>query len=171
MMIFKKILLIVLSVLSPSLIAEEVISHSQFEYLKVSYEIAKDDGFSNPFILPAIIYQESEAKPIPKPKSKYYGLGQMSIQATKEVLSFYPYLKDLFHLKSSSDKELKQQLINNHKFNITVTSKYLLILKEKYRLNGKALLSGYNRGPYGKTNTRYVKRVQENMIYLQRILV
>jgi hypothetical protein len=113
----------------------------------------------------AVLLQETLAGGIksykvanPGPEA-YFGVSQIKLQATKDVLSKWPGLYSQYGFHTKTDDEIKANLILNDKFNVDVASKYLVILKQVYGYSGKELLNAYNRGPSG------VKHVDDTYHY------
>lgn len=131
------------------------LSNSQHQLLNTAYAIAKADGHKNPELVQGIILQESKAgamasyKVAGNPGDQYYGIGQLKIGATREVMAAFPKLWSQYKFQTRTDDELKANLILNQTFNIEVTSKYLKILQTRYGFSGRELVNAYNRGPGG----------------------
>ena len=131
------------------------LSSSQHAILNRAYLQAKADGHPNPEIGQGVLLQESKAGGLASYKvagnkgDEYFGLGQIKLGATREVMSTYPTLWTKYAFHTHTDDELKANLILNPTFNIEVTSKYLRILQTRYGFKGRELLNAYNRGPGG----------------------
>ena len=141
------------------------ISKKQSDLLSLAYVVAKENGFKNPEVLQAVLLQETLAGGIktykvanPGPEA-YFGVAQIKLQATKDVLTRWPELYSKYGFHTKTDDEIKANLIMNDRFNVDVASKYLLILKQVYGYSGKELLNAYNRGPAG------VKHVDDTYHY------
>ncbi len=131
------------------------ISAEQGHLLSMAYAIGKADGHKNPEIVQSIILQETLAGGMkvfrvanPGPEA-YFGVGQIKLAAAKDVLAKWPSLFSRYAIATKTDDEIKANLILNDKFNIEVTSKYLLILQKQYGYSGRELVNAYNRGPAG----------------------
>jgi hypothetical protein len=131
------------------------LSSSQHAVLNHAYVQAKADGHPNPEIVQGVLLQESKAGGLASYKvagnkgDEYFGLGQLKLGATREVMSAYPALWSKYKFQTRTDDELKANLILNPTFNIEITSKYLRILQTRYGFKGRELLNAYNRGPGG----------------------
>jgi hypothetical protein len=127
----------------------------QVHVLTMAYEIAKEDGHADPQILQGIVLQESSAgasgsyKVVVLNKSRYYGLTQLTIGAARDVIRNFPELKAQFGFQTSTNEELIAKLIENDEFNLSVASKYLLILKRFGFDTIRQLALAYNQGPGG----------------------
>lgn len=128
---------------------------NQGRLLAEAYEIAKADGHKNPELVQAILLQETMAGGMKAYRvanagpDAYFGVMQIKLGATKEVLGVWPDLYKKFGLQSHADDEIKANLILNDKFNMAVASKYLLVLHKRYGYSGHALMVAYNKGPGG----------------------
>jgi hypothetical protein len=128
---------------------------SQHQILNRAYVQAKADGHPNPEIVQGVLLQESKAGGMGSYKvagnkgDEYFGLGQLKLGATREVMSTFPALWTKYAFHTRTDDELKANLILNPTFNIEITSKYLRILQTKYGFKGRELMNAYNRGPGG----------------------
>jgi len=141
------------------------ITEKQSKLLALAYTVAKENGLKNPEVMQAVLLQETLAGGIktykvanPGPEA-YFGVAQIKLQATKDVLARWPELYSKYGFHTRTDDEIKANLIMNDKFNVDVASKYLLILKQVYGYSGKELLNAYNRGPAG------VKHVDNDFHY------
>lgn len=160
----------------------EKISGNQARILSAAYDIAKRDGHSQPQILQGIVLQESRAGGMSsykvagqefglKTNERYYGLAQLKLSATKDVMSRYPELWNEFNFQTRMDEELIAKLIENDNFNLSVASKYLLILKASGYNTVKQMALAYNQGPGGAKGQdadthHYSKGV---MAYIQKL--
>lgn len=135
-------------------------SSRQIEILTLAYHIAKKDGHADPAIVQGIIMQETLAGEYPryavagqefglKPFLRYYGLGQIKLAAAKDVLKQYPQMYREYSFHTQTDDEILAKLIENDRFNIAVTSKYILILKRYGYTTNAQLATAYNMGPGG----------------------
>lgn len=138
----------------------EKISNSQAQVLNTAYAIAKRDGHPQPQILQGIVLQETKAGQMSsykvagqefglKTNERYYGLAQIKLSATKDVLSRYPEMWKEFNFQTKTDEEIIAKLIENETFNLSVASKYLLILRASGYNTVKQLALAYNQGPGG----------------------
>jgi hypothetical protein len=126
----------------------------QHELLEIAYHVAEQDGLEYPGLLQGIIMQESGAGAHPSYKvagppgrERYYGVGQIKLDAARDVLRHYPTLWQQFRFQTHTDEEIVAKLIDDDVFNITVASKYLLLLRASgYRTPGQ-LAVAYNKGP------------------------
>jgi hypothetical protein len=131
------------------------LTHEQSKILAMAYEIAKKDGHKHPEILQGIVLQESRAGAMENYKvantkgDPYYGVCQIKVAATKEVLAAYPELWEEFKFQTHTDQELIANLILNTRFNLTIASKYLLILHNVYGVSGYMLPVAFNKGAAG----------------------
>ena len=131
------------------------LSTSQYQILNTAYSIAKSDGHKHPELVQSMILQETHAGGLKQYKvagnkgDEYYGLAQIKLGATQDVMKAYPELWKKYQFQTRTDDELKANLILNQKFNIEIGSKYLKMLQERYGYTGRALLNAYNRGPTG----------------------
>lgn len=130
----------------------------QRSILNMAYIIAKKDGHEYPELLQGILLQETGAGLIKrykvvgqeyglKPTQRYYGLAQIKLSATWDVLRRFPKMKQEFKFNTMTDDEIIAKLIENDKFNIAVASKYLLILRERGYTDIRELAMAYNVGP------------------------
>jgi hypothetical protein len=138
----------------------ENLSDRQAKLLSMAYQIAKEDGHRYPQILQGIILQETHAGELRhykvagqefglKTNERYYGVGQIKLSVAKDVLKRYPQLKDKFNFNTEMDEEIIAKLIEDDRFNLTVASKYLLILRDHGYDTIKQLALAYNQGPAG----------------------
>ena len=139
------------------------LSSRQTRILAMAYEIAKRDGHRYPQLLQGIVLQESKAGAMSSykvagqetglgPNQRYYGVAQIKLAAARDVLDRYPTLKKEFSFQTQTDEEIIAKLIENDRFNLSVASKYLLILRSYgYDTIGQLALA-YNQGPGGARN-------------------
>lgn len=136
------------------------LNDKQVRLLGMAYDIARHDGHKYPQLLQGIILQESRAGDIAsykvagqefglKPNERYYGVAQIKLAAARDVLSRYPSLKDEFDFHTNTDEEVIAKLIENDRFNLSVASKYLLVLKTYGYDTIKQLALAYNQGAGG----------------------
>lgn len=139
------------------------LTREQAEVLSLAYSIAKKDGHKFPQLLQGIVMQESNAGAARsykvagqefglKTNERYYGVSQIKLVAAKEVLSRYPELRKDFNFHTKEDEEIVAKLIEDNRFNISVASKYLLVLKSLGYDTIKHLALAYNQGPSGAKN-------------------
>lgn len=131
--------------------------------LSMAYQIAKEDGHKHPQLLQGIILQESWAGAHHaykvaghefglRPNERYYGVAQIKLAAAKDVLARYPSMRKEFGFHTTMDEEIIAKLIENDRFNLTVASRYLLILKSYGYDTIRQLALAYNQGPGGARN-------------------
>ena len=132
--------------------SQKNLTADQNKLLRLAYSIALEDGHKDPKILQGIILQESNAgdglKYIRR-SHNYYGVAQIKVAATRDVLNIYPELMQEYRLKNSSSREIIKQLTENDSFNLAVASKYLLIMKTYGYSTIRQLALAYNQGPGG----------------------
>jgi hypothetical protein len=152
---------------------------SQAQLLSKAYEIAKADGHKDPELVQGIILQESEAgratayRVAGSKSEPYYGVGQVKLDATRDVMSAYPAMWTKYRFQTKTDDELKAYLILNNVFNMEVTSKYLRILEVRYGLSGRDLLNAYQKGPGGYKEVdpdeyHYARGVEDKLARMKR---
>lgn len=136
----------------------------QAQLLSLAYEIAKQDGHKHPQLLQGIILQESQAGEHASyrvagqefglaPNKRYYGIAQIKLAAARDVLDRYPSISKQFDLpENAADEEVIAKLIENDEFNLSIASKYLLILRSYGYDTIKQLALAYNQGPGGARN-------------------
>lgn len=159
------------------------ISSRQAWLLAMADEIARRDGLQPPQLLQGIILQETLAGGLRsykvaghelglKPNDRYYGVAQLKLSAARDVLRRNPALWEEFNFQTRTDEEIIAKLIEDDRFNLTVASRYLLILRDVYGYNTtRQLALAYNQGPTGARQLRgaqhpYPKKV---MRHLQRL--
>ena len=59
-------------------------------------------------------------------KSRFYGIGQLTMGAARAVMSIHPGLWSVFN--THTDEELQARILLDDRFNIQVVSKYLLMM-------------------------------------------
>lgn len=139
------------------------LSKRQAELLAMAYQIAKADGHKQPQILQGLLLQETLAGAVRsykvagqefglKTNSRYYGLMQIKLDATKDVFAHFPSLKKEFNFQTTTDEEIIAKLIENERFNLTVASKYLLVLEKSGFDTIEQLSLAYNQGAGGARN-------------------
>lgn len=137
----------------------------QHQVLNMAYAQAKSDGHRNPELVQSVLLQETHAGGIKKyavagnKGNEYYGLGQLKVEAARDVLAKWPDLWDKYKFQTRTSQEIIAHLILNPAFNIEMTSKYLKLLHERYGFTGRQLMNAYNRGPGG------VREVDDNFHY------
>ena len=157
----------------------------QAEVLSMAYNIAKNDGHDDPKLLQAIVYQESKAGQFPSYKvagqsyglttnNRYYGLSQIKLSAAKDVLKRWPEMRKEFKFQTDTDEEIIAKLIENDKFNLSVASKYLILLSSYGYSSVREVALAFNQGPGGakKFNAGdhpYSNGVVNNMKFLHDI--
>jgi hypothetical protein len=138
----------------------ERLTSRQARVLGMAYEIAKEDGHKYPQLLQGILMQESKAGEMKSYKvagqefglrtnERYYGVAQIKLVAARAVLSSFPGLRSKFKIQSDTDEEIIAKLIEDDEFNISIASKYLLILKRLGYDTMKQVALAYNQGPGG----------------------
>jgi hypothetical protein len=160
------------------------LSHHQAELLSQAYEIAQKDGHKQPQILQGIILQESKAGEMAsykvagqelglKTNERYYGLAQIKLAAAQDVLKIFPNMKSQFGFHTNTDEEVIAKLIENDTFNMSVASKYLLILKTRGYDTIKQLAVAYNQGAGGARHIDPNTNQYSNgvMAYIQTIKI
>lgn len=132
----------------------------QAEVLNLAYKIAKEDGHKQPQLLQGIVLQETRAGEMKsyavagqefglKTNDRYYGLAQIKLAAAKDVLARYPALRTQFNFHTNADEEIIAKLIEDDRFNLSVASKYLLVLRAAGFDTIQQLALAYNQGPGG----------------------
>jgi len=135
----------------------------QAKILGLAYDIAKRDGHQYPQLLQGIVLKESNAGDMKsykvaghefglKTNERYYGVAQIKLSAAKDVLQKHPYMMNEFKFHTKTDEEIIAKLIENDAFNISIASKYLLILKTFGYTTLKQVALAYNQGPGGAKN-------------------
>lgn len=144
---------------SVSIILPEFLTDTQARNITIAHDIGKRDGLQ-PGLLPAIIMKETQAGEYPSYKvagqefglttnQRYYGLAQIKLSAAKDVLKAYPNLTKEFRFHTKTDEEIIAKLIENDVFNMSVASKYLLLLRKSGYDTVRQLALAYNQGPGG----------------------
>lgn len=157
----------------------------QAQVLSLAYNIAKNDGHKDPKLLQAIVYQESKAGQHAAYKvagqayglttnNRYYGLSQIKLSAAKDVLKRWPSLKRDFNFQTDTDEEIIAKLIENDKFNLSIASKYLILMSQYGYSSIREVALAFNQGPAGakKFNPNdhpYSNGVVSNMKFLHDI--
>jgi hypothetical protein len=138
----------------------EAPTHRQSALLAQAYQIAQQDGLRIPQLLQGILLQESKAGGMASYKVagqeqglptnlRYYGVCQVKLAAAHDVLHLHPELWTKFGFHTHTDEEVIAKLIDDDTFNLSVASKYLLILNQYGYHTAAALAVAYNRGPGG----------------------
>lgn len=139
------------------------LTDNQIEILSLALSIAKKDGHKDPQILQAIVYQESKAGEHHSYKvagqefglstnNRYYGLAQIKISAAKDVLKQWPEIREQFNFQTTTDEEILAKLIENDRFNLTVASKYLILMRRYGYHSMREIALAFNQGPGGAKN-------------------
>ena len=142
------------------------LSNTQKTVISDAKVISENDGHP-PTLVPAIILQESGAgTKVDNPT--YMGVGQMSVVATTEVIKTYPEIGEFCQINSRMPKSSLKQMINrNNKCGAKLTSKYLVILKSRYKMVSlERLIMAYNVGPIAAKRigtNNYTRSVINNM--------
>lgn len=141
----------------------EDLTSRQIKILGLAYDIAKKDGHKHPQLLQGIVLKESNAGEMKsykvagqefglKTNERYYGVAQIKLAAAKDVLQRNPQMINEFKFHTKTDEEIIAKLIENDVFNISVASKYLLILKALGNTTINQIALAYNQGPEGAKN-------------------
>lgn len=122
--------------------------------LTTAYQIAKQDGISDPKILQGILIVESTAGQNNVVSHGNYGVMQVRLQTARFVVKKYGM---------GSTKNLNSRLMDPT-FNIQVASKYMLYLQQTFHYKNHKLVAAYNHGPAGSgvrnpMKLAYVKKV------------
>jgi hypothetical protein len=157
----------------------ETMSMSQHAILNKAFEIAKADGHRDPQLVQGVLLVETEAggssnyRVAGSKTSPYYGVGQVKLEAVRDVMAAHPSLWSKYKFQTKTDDELKAHLILDTVFNIEVTSKYLRLLQTRYGLQGRDLLNAYQKGPGGYKEVDpddhyYALRVENKLAKVKR---
>lgn len=147
-------------------------SPKQKQIIAVAEDIGTSDGHPTTLI-PAILLQESGMGANVE-HNTYMGVGQMSVIATNEVIKTFPEVGSECRINSSMPKAKLKQIINRDaKCGVQLTSKYLVILKSRYKFTSiPRLILAYNVGPVAATRhatvNNYTKSVITNMAKMRR---
>jgi hypothetical protein len=127
------------------------LTSKQSELLNRALEIGKSDNHKNPEILQGILMQETKAgaAEYKSAKNNCFGIFQIKIAAAQDVLKNFPELVLQFGISPTNTTKLRHKLIHDDEFNISVASKYLLILKRYGYVTIKELSLAYNQGAGG----------------------
>lgn len=142
-----------------SIVLPDNLTKTQVKNISLAYDIGKRDGLA-PSLLPAIILQETQAGEHRAykvagqefglaPNKRYYGLAQIKLAAAKDVLDEYPSLRHTFSFHTKTDEEIIAKLIENDEFNLSIASKYLVMLRDRGFSTIQQLALAYNQGPGG----------------------
>lgn len=149
-----------------SIILPNDLTIKQKAILTMAYTIAKKDGHKYPQLLQGILLRETNAGGIKsykvagneyglKPNERYYGLAQLKLSATRDVLAKWPTMWNKFDFQGHTDEEVIAKLIENDEFNIAIASKYILILQTMGYTTPMSIATAYNKGPGGASNVDY----------------
>lgn len=136
------------------------LSPHQAQLLTMAYEIAKEDGHKQPQLLQGILLQETKAGKMAsykvagqefglKTNERYYGLFQIKLAAAKDAMKAYPEIRKEFNFQTNTDEEIIAKLIENERFNTSIASKYLLVLKKAGYDTIAQLSAAFNQGAGG----------------------
>ena len=145
----------------------------QLSILNLAYSIGQKDNQGE--LLQSIVMQESHAGALQLVGHKSqavgkrsYGIAQIKVSAATDVLKRHPDLGFF-----NSDEELISKLLADNTFNLTVASKFLLILKQNSKSEAQAIVA-YNLGLHGSLHVRnhqeyrYAKGVYANLYQVVR---
>jgi hypothetical protein len=135
-------------------------TNKQAQLLANAYEVAKQDGLKYPQLLQGILLRETHAGGLSsykvagqefglKTNERYYGIYQVKLPTTKDVLAKYPALIKQFNFHTNTDEEIIAKLIENDDFNTAIASKYLKILETQGFNTIQQLAVAYNQGATG----------------------
>jgi hypothetical protein len=120
---------------APPAIVPELLPIKQRQILTFAYQTAKQDGINQPAFLQGILMQESSvcnarhfrvSGLTNKPDDRYFGCGQIKLAAAQAVMRQFPSMWK--YLETRTNEELKARLILDDRFNVRVTSKYILMM-------------------------------------------
>jgi len=126
----------------------DLLSDTQTTNLKMAVSTGITDGHPR-LVMPGIIYQESKAGVI-KDHKTFIGIGQVSIIAAREVLIEHPAVSKTCSgiTHTSPNKIIKAQIHNDDQCGIAIASKYLRIIREKYKITPvEQQIVAYQMGP------------------------
>lgn len=118
------------------------------ELAEYAYQTAISDGHHNPKYVVGVLNVESKLgehdnfRVVKHLSSTFYGAGQLTIGAAKAVMQRFPKMWE--SLDTKTEEELKAKLILDDKFNVQVTSKYLLMMGVNQNLDRG--IAAYNVG-------------------------
>ena len=141
-------------------------SPKQKAIISAAESIGVNDGHPATLV-PAILLQESGIGTNVEHKT-YMGVGQMSVVATNEVIKTFPEVGNECKINTTMPKSKLKQIINRDaKCGVQLTSKYLVILKSRYKFTTVSrLIMAYNVGPIAARHVainNYTKSVISNM--------
>lgn len=147
------------------------LSTQQANLLMLAHQIAEKDGHKEPKLLQGLLMQETRAGADPNYKraiNRCYGVLQLKIAAAQDVLKAYPELISKFNVDVRNSASIKNKLIHDDEFNLTVGSRYLLILRTHGYSTMKQLALAWNQGAGGAKRFNadtfpYVKGVVNNV--------
>lgn len=152
------------------------LSNSQMSNLKLAEQVNNKDGHP-PFLIPAIIFQESKAGKYLESPAPHFGMGQMSIATSKEVLTAFPEARKICGVDTrSSGEAIKTALERNPECSISMVSWYCTILQTRYKISSlPQLIAAYQMGPNSAkkkkvSSTPYSKSVERHRLKIQQIL-
>lgn len=136
------------------------LSSHQANLLNMVYEIAKEDGHKYPQLLQGILLRETKAGAMSsykvagqefglKTNERYYGIFQLKLVAAKDALKAYPSMWKEFNFQTRTDEEIIAKLIENDRFNASVASKYVLVLRRAGYDTIAQLATAFNKGAGG----------------------
>jgi hypothetical protein len=141
--------------------------------LRTAAKIGSVDGHDR-YLMPAVIYQESKAG-LDKKHQTFIGIGQVGFAAVREVLQEYPEVSSSCGgINHKSPKNVIRRAVQeNDRCGITVASKYMVVIKEKYGISGEEhQVVAYQRGPIaGKKvkSSQYSKSVMRHKRNLKNL--
>lgn len=143
-----------------AMVLPDSLTQRQHRILNMAYAQAKSDNVRPPELLQGILMKESHAGELTKykvagqefglkPNERYYGVAQIKLSATRDVLKNFPELKGKYEFHTETDEEVIAKLIENDAFNIEVASKYIKLLERAGYTDIAGLATAYNQGPSG----------------------
>lgn len=153
----------------------------QGELLTFAYRVAKSDGHKHPENYQGLLLQESKAGGMKgyevagqefglKPLERYYGVPQIKLGATKDVLKKYPVLGAF-----RTDEEIVAKLITDDKWAIRIASKYFLMMGENPVAYNKGLAGSKGVDPstndYAVKVAHYAKGVVQSLNSKNRVAI
>lgn len=176
-----KVFVILLLIFLPINVLGIELTNNQLKNLQIAYNIGNKvewRGEKYGETVASILWQESHAGSIKfqnkgiilgdinsKGKPKSLGLMQVQLQTAKDVIRWYPYIKDKHcYGKFPTDEFLILKLLTDDKFNIEIGSLYYKKMLELKKDWSDAILS-YNIGPNGIIDINdYLKKVKNNRL-------
>lgn len=152
------------------------LTDKQVQLLSLAQQIAEKDGQEEPKLLQGLLMQETSAGEANYKKeaalNHCYGVLQIKIAAAVHVLTEFPELLTQFNVSLTNKKALIKKLINDDEFNISVGSKYILILRKAGYSTMKQLALAYNQGAGGAKRKNpntfpYVKGVMKHIASIE----